>query len=119
GKLANMHSDLGEVYAAITQYEPAIAEYRKALALRPDFADIRVELGKALRESGRLDESLQELKRSAEERPRFAPGGVQLGLTYFALTRFAEAKTAWNAVLGYDAENARAKMFLRMVEDKA
>ena len=119
GKLANMHADLGEVYAAITQYDPAIAEYRKALALRPDFADIRVELGKSLRESGRLDESLEELKRAAGDRPRYAPGGVQLGLTYFALTRFAEAKTAWTAVLGYDAENARAKMFLRMVEDKA
>ncbi len=117
GKLANMHNDLGDVYAALLQYEAAIAEYGRALALRADFADIRTSLGKVLREAGRKDESLRELIAARTERPRYAPAGIQLGVTYYSLGRHTEAKTVWNDVLAYDPANARAKMFLKLVSE--
>lgn len=117
GKLANMHNDLGDVYAALLQYDQAIAEYTRALALRADFADIRTSLGKVLRDAGRKEEALRELTAARTERPRYAPAGIQLGVTYYSLGRNAEAKAAWNDVLAYDPANAKAKMFLKLVSE--
>lgn len=117
GKLANMHNDLGDVYAALLQYDQAIAEYTRALALRPDFADIRTSLGKVLRDAGRKEESLRELVAARTERPRYAPAGIQLGVTYYSLGRNGDAKAAWNDVLAYDPANAKAKMFLKLVSE--
>jgi tetratricopeptide (TPR) repeat protein len=40
-KVANMHSELGDVYRSIGLYDEAIEEYRKALKLKPQFVDIK------------------------------------------------------------------------------
>jgi tetratricopeptide (TPR) repeat protein len=117
GKLANMHSDLGDIYAGIQQFVPAIGEFRKALGLRPDFADIRTSLGKALREAGSKDDSLRELLEAKRLNPKYAPAGVQLGITYFSLGRNADAQTEWKNVLSYEPDNARATMFLKLVAE--
>ena len=117
GKLANMHADLGDVYANLQQYDEAIGEFRKALALRPDFADIRTALGKALREAGRREEALAELLETKKQRPRFAAGLVQLGLAYYTLGRRDEALAEWRGVLEFDPENASARMFVKLVTE--
>lgn len=117
GKLANMHADLGEVYGSLLCWDEAIAEYRKALALRPEFADIRTRLGKALREAGRREEALAELLDARRKRPDYPPAIVQLGLTYYTLGRQGEALAEWRAALGIDPENATARMYVRLVEE--
>jgi tetratricopeptide (TPR) repeat protein len=117
GKLANMHADLGEVYAAINEPGAAVDEFKKALTLRPDFADIRTELGKALREAGRKDEALKELQEAKRARPRYAPAAIQLGVTYYSAGRNADALAEWKSVLDYEPDNPRAKMYLRLVSE--
>lgn len=117
GKLANMHADLGDIYAGIQQWTPAIAEYRKALALRPDFADIRTSLGKTLREAGQKEESARELAEAKKLNPTYPPATIQLGITFYSMGRLAEATAEWKAVLAYEPENARAKTFLKLVTE--
>lgn len=117
GKLANMHADLGDIYAGIQQYPPAVSEFRKALALRPDFADIRTSLGKALREAGMKDESRRELEEAKRLNPKYAPAAVQLGVTFFSMGRNAEAMAEWKSVLAVEPENPRATMFLKLVTE--
>jgi tetratricopeptide (TPR) repeat protein len=117
GKLANMHLDLGEVYAGLQCWDEAILEFRKALALRSDFADIRTALGKALRESGRRDEALAELLEAKKLRPRFASGIVQLGLTYYTMGRKDEALSEWRSVLEFDPDNSTARMYVKLVNE--
>ena len=117
GKLANMHLDIGAVYTELLCWDDAIAEFRKALALRSDFADIRTALGKALREAGRPEEALVELREAKKLRPKFAPGIVQLGLTYYTMGRKDEALAEWRAVLEFDPENFNAKMYVKLVNE--
>ena len=117
GKLSNMHADLADVYSALGQFQEAILEYRKALAMRPDFADIRTSLGKALREVGRKEDAIKELTEAKSQRPKYAAAGVQLGLTWYTLGRSEDARNEWNAVLTYDPQNSHARMYLRLVTE--
>lgn len=117
GKLANMHLDLGQVYAGLLCWDEAIAEFRRALGLRPDFADIRTALGKTLREAGRPEEALVELLESKKLRPKFANGIVQLGLTYYTMGRKDEALREWRSILEFDPDNSAARMYVKLVNE--
>lgn len=117
GKVANMHFDLGEVYAGLQLWDEAVAEFRRALALRSDFADIRTSLGKALREAGRREEALVELLEAKKQRPKFASAIVQLGLTYYTMGRKDEALAEWRGVLAFDPDNATARMYVKLVSE--
>ncbi len=52
GKLANLQAALGDAYREAGELREAIEAYRKALDRCPDFHDIRLRLGIALREAG-------------------------------------------------------------------
>src|SRR5579863_3390194 len=54
GKLANMHADLAQAYADAGLPREAIGEYEKAVALCPEFADLRTKLGTLLRQVNEL-----------------------------------------------------------------
>src|SRR5690349_7528560 len=49
--------------------ESAVASYRKALALQPDFVEAYCNLGSALREQGRLDEAVAAFRNALARRP--------------------------------------------------
>lgn len=115
GKLANMHADLGKVYGELQMLDDAIVQYRAALKLCPDFADIRTRLGQLLRDAGKLDDAKREFEQVKNERPSYLPARVSLGVTYFALERKELAKQEWEQVLQEDAKNKTAGMYLRMV----
>lgn len=116
GKLANMHSEVGDIYRGLGLYPQAADEYRKALALHEQYVDIRTKLGIALREGGALPESVTELRRACKDNGKYTLANVQLGVTYYALGKMHEAKKEWNAVLDKDPQNALAKMYLRLCE---
>ena len=54
------------------QLEEAIASFRKAIELRPDFAHAHVLLGSALREKGELDDAIAVYRRAIELQPDYA-----------------------------------------------
>jgi tetratricopeptide (TPR) repeat protein len=116
GKLSNMHADLGRAYAELQLYDPAVAQYRAALELAPDFADIRTRLGQLLKDAGRLDEALAELQLVKESRPGYVPGRISLGATYLAKGEKEKAKQEWDDAIELDPENRTAGMYIRMVE---
>ena len=91
GKLANMHAELGDIYVGIGMYDSSLTEFRKALKLRPEFADIRTKLAKTLHEKGDHASAVRELKRVKKERPEYAPARISLGLTYYTAGKSKEA----------------------------
>jgi tetratricopeptide (TPR) repeat protein len=115
GKIANMHAEIGATYRAVAAFDEAVREYRRALDLCPTFAD-RTELGKTLREMGDLPAAIRELELVRAEHPRYPPGRIHLGLSYYAANRHDDAAAQWKAVLEADPENRSAKMYLAMLE---
>lgn len=116
GKLANMYADIAEVYISAGAYEEGIAEYRRALALRPTFVDIRLQLAQALRDAGQLQDAKRELKTILAQNPEWAPARIHYALALFSLKEVGEAVKVLEGVLADEPENRRARLYLDMVQ---
>ncbi|HVZ75576.1 MAG TPA: tetratricopeptide repeat protein [Polyangia bacterium] len=115
GKIANMHADTGAAYHAVGMYADAVREYERALALCPNFVDIRTRLGTTLREKGDAALAVREFERVRAENPRFIAARLHLGLCYYAEGRKDEATAEWRAVLEIAPDNKSAEMYLAML----
>lgn len=116
GKLANMHADLGRAYAELQLNAKAIAQYREALGLSPEFVDIRTRLGQLLKDMGQYEAALRELRKVKLDRPRYIPGRISLGVAHLKMGELNQARLEWREVLEIDPENRTAGMYLRMVD---
>jgi tetratricopeptide (TPR) repeat protein len=116
GKLANMHAEVGQAYADAQLVREAITEYEKAVALCPQFADLRTRLGTLLREINDLPRAREQYEAAIASRPTYVPARIQLGVTLLSLGEGDAASEQWRKVLDVEPDNVRAKMYLRMVE---
>ncbi|MFZ9886301.1 MAG: tetratricopeptide repeat protein [Myxococcota bacterium] len=116
GKLANLHADIAEVYAAAAAFSEAAAEYRRALVLRPTFLDLRLRLAQVLRDAGQLEDSLREVKTVLAQNPDYLPARTHHAITLFSLGRSDEALTALDQILEDHPEDPRARLYAQMIE---
>lgn len=126
GKLANMYREIAEVFASSGAFDEAISEYRRALALRPTFIDIRLRLAQTLRDAGRAPDALRELKTILAQNPDYTPARLHQGLTLFSTGDSAGAIAELAAIIeqhGSDPavskQGARAKLYLDMIRHHA
>jgi len=116
GKLANMHTEMGDVYHGLAVYDDAENEYRKALKLRPEFPDVRTKLARVLFDSGKTEEAVAELREVKNKKPAYSPARIQLGVLLYSLGRQEDALREWREILENDPDNEKAKMYLRLVQ---
>ncbi|MCG3174606.1 MAG: Beta-barrel assembly-enhancing protease [Myxococcota bacterium] len=114
GKIANMHMEIGDVYAANAMYAEAVEEFNKALRLRPEFQDIRVKLAQARLSMGDTAEAEQILALVVKASPKYLDARIQHGVVLNTLGRTDEARAEWEEVLKYEPGNKKAEMYLRM-----
>jgi tetratricopeptide (TPR) repeat protein len=114
-KLANMHAELGDTYASAGAGDEALAEYRKAAELRPQFLDIRNKLARTLIELGRADEAVAELDSILERRASFVAARANLGLAHYRAGRLDDAEREWRRCAQQQPENAQVSGYLGMV----
>jgi tetratricopeptide (TPR) repeat protein len=119
GKLANMYADIAEVFASSGAFEEAVAEYRRALALRPTFIDIRLRLAEALRDAGRAADALRELKTILAQSPDYLPARIHHGLTLFSTGDSQAAIAELEQVVKDHPDSHRAKLYLDMIRQHA
>jgi tetratricopeptide (TPR) repeat protein len=81
--LLQQHRNLGKALYEnpATQYD-APAEFERALALAPDSARDRVNLGLALLRAGKTDEGVAQLRRAQEQDPSIPHTWFNLGMAY-------------------------------------
>lgn len=118
GKLANLHFETGKIYYEMGLLEEAMAEYGKALALRPDFVDVKVMMGMAFRDSGLFDLAIHEFKKAKEIKPEYAPAGINLGITYYSLSKFKMAEEELLEVQKKHPGNKTVDMYVRLLKNK-
>jgi tetratricopeptide (TPR) repeat protein len=119
GKVANMYADIAEVFASAGAFDEAIAEYRRALALRPTFVDLRLRLAQALRDAGRAPDALHELRAILVQNPAYVPARVALGLTLFSTGDHAASLAELEAVLAAQPTHAHARVYRDMIREHA
>ena len=79
--------------------EEAVAEYRRALALRPDIAETYSNLGIVLREAGQLDEAMTAFHRALGLRPDLPEAHYNRGITLWERGQPDEAIAAYRRAL--------------------
>lgn len=119
GKLANMYAEIAGVFASSGSYDEAIAEYRRALALRPTFIDIRLKLAATMRDAGKGHDALRELKAVLAQNPDYLPARIHLGLTLFSTGDVAGATQELQDVVAAHPNERRARLYLDMIRDYA
>ena len=117
-RIALGHAELGDLYMEAEQPVAAIAEYGKALQVRPAFVDVRARLARALLYNREIDKALAELKRVVAERPSYLDARLNLGTALRRRGRLDEAVQEWRACLELEPGNERAVAFLASVDTR-
>jgi len=92
------------------QFERALVQYRKALALQPEFLSARNRLGITLNKLGRHDEASQQFRLALKEHPELAYLHNNLGFSLFLEGKYAEAEAAFQQALRLKPDFPRAHM---------
>jgi tetratricopeptide (TPR) repeat protein len=92
----------------------AIALYRRAAELKPDYAEAHNNLGNALGLAKRFEDAVVSLRRAADLRPELAPIHSNLGLALARLKRFEEAAASHRRALELQPDLAPAHNNLAM-----
>lgn len=114
-RLANLHAELGDLYRELCGRSEAIAQYRAATRLRPDFLDLRNKLARALIEAGELTAARSELESVLERNPEYSDARVNLGLAYYRLGDEEAASREWRLCVQRHPGEAKARAFLKML----
>src|SRR5262249_21698989 len=81
----------------------SMEQFRKAVAVRPDLVEARVQLGTALLASGGAEEALPILEKAVKYDADNLPGHLNLGDAYRLMQRYGDAKREFEWVLAHNA----------------
>ncbi len=105
--LAEAHIALGVYhYYGSRQYELALAEFQRALALQPNNSQALAFSAYVHRRQGEWDRTLDELGKSLAQDPRNATTRANVAQTYLILRRWKEAQTTAQHALIIDPHEA-------------
>jgi tetratricopeptide (TPR) repeat protein len=99
-------------YMAAGEYGKAIIEYRNALKIDPQSAELQYKLGDAYSRNGQWEEGFLSFRRAVALSPDYAPAQLALGRFYLAAKRYDDATQAAHAVLAKDPGNAEANILM-------
>jgi tetratricopeptide (TPR) repeat protein len=98
----------GAALAAQGKFNEAIPHYERALELKPDYADARIDLGIALADQGKWDEAIQQYNQALQVNPDSAKGHFNLGAALYGQGKGAEAIQQFEQALQLNPDFAEA-----------
>jgi tetratricopeptide (TPR) repeat protein len=114
-RLANAHAALANEYRDAGALDEAIGQYRRALELRPNFADIRVHLARALIERGQHAAAAAELDKVLARRPDLLDAMLLRGLTAYLQNDLDGADAVWSQAADRHPEEPRIEIYRSML----
>lgn len=103
---AELHFFRARLHEDDDHLREAMDEYRRAIALRGDYADARTALGLLLLAGANYDDALAQFEVVARLQSRVAAAHLHLGEAYRSTKNWEKARDAFNRVLELDANNA-------------
>jgi protein O-mannosyl-transferase len=102
------HYNLGIALNDRGQTDEAMAHYRRAIELRPSYAEAHYNLGRLLAQNGQLDDAVTHYEKALEINPADAEAQNNLGVTLFARGRVDEAIAHYQGALKIRPDYAEA-----------
>ena len=99
------------------QYEKAIAAFKNAIDLDPNFKEAHCHLGVIYIEQQSYTKALEVLKKAVEIDPRFKEAHFNLALAYVKRGEFEFARNAATAALEIDPNYESARMLIEFIAD--
>lgn len=114
GKIANMHAEIALAYQDLGMRSEAVRELEKAVALCPQFADLRTRLGVLLRDSGDRSAAREQFEAAKAVNPKYVPARTMLGVLLLGFGEHVLALREFEQVLELDPENKTAHMYVKL-----
>jgi tetratricopeptide (TPR) repeat protein len=95
GRIANHHVTAARAYEHSNMIQDAIGEYRKALGIYPNMADVRLDLGRLYLRNGQPDKAFQEFTEILNKSPAHAKALVWAGIARLKAGKEDEARYLW------------------------
>lgn len=108
GNSAEIHMLLGEAYADQQEYDNALQEYRKSLAIEPNHGQTHYLAGLALIRQGKPKEAVDELRAALKLEPGEVPAKYHLAFALAQTQQKQEAQSLLQQVIQQDASYADA-----------
>jgi len=109
--------ELGNLYFDSDQPREAVEAYGKYLAVKPDNADVRTDMGIMHRKLGDSDRAIQEFKKAAQTDPRHVNSRYNIGIVLLHDKQDIKgAIKAWEDYLKVDSNSERAERVKAQME---
>jgi cytochrome c-type biogenesis protein CcmH/NrfG len=109
--------ELGDLYFDTNQPKEAIDAYSHYLALKPDNADVRTDMGIMYRKLGEFDKAIEQFKKAAQSDPKHINSRYNLGLVLLHDKGDMKAAIkAWEDYLKVDPNSERAQRIRAQIE---
>lgn len=100
---------LGNIYGEeVRNHEMAIRIYSMAVDLKPNYPDLRNNLGNAYRFTGKYEEAAEQFIKAIELNPRYARAMFNLGKAYSAMGNYVEAEKHYRRAIEVDGNHPKA-----------
>ena len=103
------HNNLGNDLLQAGQADKAIAQFQKALEIKPDYFEARNNLGNALLQKGQTDEAIASYQKALEIKPGYAEAHSNLGNALLQKGRTDEAIAQFQKAIEIQPEYAEAR----------
>ncbi|HUQ36703.1 MAG TPA: tetratricopeptide repeat protein [Aestuariivirga sp.] len=107
-RAAILYNILGAAHLGMRNLDEAIASFKKAVQVRPDFAEAHNNLGIALKDQDRLDDAIASFGKALQIKPGFAEAHNNLGIALKGQNRLDEAIASFGKALQIRPDNAEA-----------
>lgn len=109
-----IQNNLGIVYFFRGHHDQAEKHLRRATELKPEFTDAKNNLARVLIEKGESNEAIKLLEKVLDDLTydRPAKATLNLGIAYFRLKKFDEARSHFTKALKYGRDNCLANNYL-------
>jgi tetratricopeptide (TPR) repeat protein len=114
-RLANAHAALGDEYRSAGAWDEAVAQYRRALDLRPGYGDIRLSLARTLLDAQRYAAAAEELDHMLAARPDLLEGLLLRGLAAYFAGDLGRAGSIWDRAAGLHPADGRVEIYRSML----
>ena len=100
------YNNLGVAYKEKGDYDFAIGSYRRAIALKPDYAEAYNNRGEAYRSKGELDDAIVDYNMAIKLKPNYAEAYDNRGALYLGKDKFDRAIKDYTKAIELNSNNA-------------